>query len=114
MLWLIIVLIGLIAGLYYIYRTAVLKKGVRYFVSALIMRNNHWYEKEGRIYKYYPLVDEKDCRKYENKSFLQKVYSGSLGVLLSNFLEEETLSTNEIEELERILKEKKEENLRDN
>ena len=48
MLWLIIVLIGLIAGLYYIYRTAVLKKGVRYFVSALIMRNNHWYEKEGR------------------------------------------------------------------
>ena len=48
MLWLIIVLIGLISGLYYIYRTAVLKKGVRYFVSALIMRNNHWYEKEGR------------------------------------------------------------------
>ena len=46
MLWLIIVLIGLIAGLYYIYRTAVLKKGVRYFVSALIMRNNHWYEKK--------------------------------------------------------------------
>ena len=45
MLWLIIVLIGLIAGLYYIYRTAVLKKVYVIFVSALIMRNNHWYEK---------------------------------------------------------------------
>ena len=84
------------------------------FIIRLTKKAAIGYEKEGRIYKYYPLVDEKDCRKYENKSFLQKVYSGSLGVLLSNFLEEETLSTNEIEELERILKEKKEENLRDN
>ncbi len=33
---------------YYVYRTSVLKKGVRYFVSAIIMRNNEWYEKEGR------------------------------------------------------------------
>jgi pimeloyl-ACP methyl ester carboxylesterase len=48
MIWLIVLLIGLIGGLYYIYRTAKLKKSVRYFVSALIMRNNQWYEKEGR------------------------------------------------------------------
>ncbi|MBS4842291.1 MULTISPECIES: BlaI/MecI/CopY family transcriptional regulator [Clostridium] len=90
------------------------KQTVKTFIIRLTKKAAIGYEKEGRIYKYYPLVDEKDCRKYENKSFLQKVYSGSLGVLLSNFLEEETLSTNEIEELERILKEKKEENLRDN
>ena len=90
------------------------KQTVKTFIIRLTKKAAIGYEKEGRIYKYYPLVDEKDCIKYENKSFLQKVYSGSLGVLLSNFLEEETLSTNEIEELERILKEKKEENLRDN
>lgn len=88
------------------------KQTIKTFIIRLTKKGAIGYEKEGRIYKYYPLVDEKDCRKYENKSFLQKVYSGSLGVLISNFLEEETLSTNEIEELEKILKEKKEENLK--
>jgi fermentation-respiration switch protein FrsA (DUF1100 family) len=48
MIWLIVLLLVLIGGLYYIYRTARMKKSVRYFVSALIMRNNQWYEKEGR------------------------------------------------------------------
>ncbi|WP_294405387.1 BlaI/MecI/CopY family transcriptional regulator [uncultured Clostridium sp.] len=90
------------------------KQTIKTFIIRLTKKNAIGYEKEGRIYKYYPLVDEKDCRKYENKSFLQKVYNGSLGVLISNFLEEENLSTNEIEELEKILKEKKEENSKDN
>ena len=83
------------------------KQTIKTFIIRLTKKAAIGYEKEGRIYKYYPLVDEKDCRKYENKSFLEKVYSGSLGVLLSNFLEEETLSINEIEELEKILKEKR-------
>ena len=83
------------------------KQTIKTFIIRLTQKAAIGYEKEGRIYKYYPLVDEKDCRKYENKSFLEKVYSGSLGVLLSNFLEEETLSINEIEELEKILKEKR-------
>jgi len=48
MIWLVIVLLILSFALYYIYRTAYLKKGVRYFVSAIIMRNNEWYIKEGR------------------------------------------------------------------
>lgn len=90
------------------------KQTIKTFIIRLTKKGAIGYEKQGRIYKYYPLVDEKDCRKYENKSFLQKVYNGSLGVLISNFLEEESLSTNEIEELEKILKEKKEENLKDN
>lgn len=89
------------------------KQTIKTFIIRLTKKNAIGYEKEGRIYKYYPLVNEKDCRKYENKSFLQKVYNGSLGVFISNFLEEENLSTNEIEELEKILKQKKKENLKD-
>lgn len=86
------------------------KQTIKTFIIRLNKKGAIGYEKEGRIYKYYPLVSEKECRKYENKSFLQKVYNGSLGILISNFLEEENLSENEIEELERILKEKKNEN----
>lgn len=44
----------------------------------------------------------------ENQSFLQKVYDGAVGMLFTRFLEEETLSEEEIEELEQILKDKKE------
>ena len=48
MVWLLLLLLIFGFLVYYVYRTSVLKKGVRYFVSAIIMRNNEWYEKEGR------------------------------------------------------------------
>ncbi len=48
MVWLLLLLLIFIFLVYYVYRTSVMKKGVRYFVSAIIMRNNEWYEKEGR------------------------------------------------------------------
>lgn len=41
----ILLLIAIMA--FYTYRTVALKKAVQYFVSALIMRNNHWFENEG-------------------------------------------------------------------
>jgi BlaI family penicillinase repressor len=42
--------------------------------------------------------------------FLKKVYDGALDLLLTKFLEEKDLSIEQIEQLENILKEKKESN----
>jgi len=61
--------------------------------------------KEGTYYNYYPLVSEEKCRKEETKSFLNKVYNGYFKVLVSNFLKEQKLTKEEIEELQQILDE---------
>ena len=81
---------------------------VKTFITRLLKKEAIGFEKIGRAYNYYPLISEDECIKAENKSFLQKVYDGAVGMLFTRFLEEETLSEEEIEELEQILKDKKE------
>jgi BlaI family transcriptional regulator, penicillinase repressor len=44
--------------------------------------------------------------KEETKSFMQKVYGGSLHLLLTNFVKNENLSPKEIQELRNLLDEK--------
>lgn len=81
---------------------------VKTFITRLLKKEAIDFEKVGRAYNYYPLISEDECIKAENQSFLQKVYDGAVGMLFTRFLEEETLSEEEIEELEQILKDKKE------
>ncbi|MCR1974306.1 BlaI/MecI/CopY family transcriptional regulator [Clostridium sporogenes] len=81
---------------------------VKTFITRLSKKEAIGFEKVGRAYNYYPLISEDECIKAENQSFLQKVYDGAVGMLFTRFLEEETLSEEEIEELEQILKDKKE------
>ncbi len=82
-------------------------KTVKTLISRLIEKNIIGYEQFGREYKYYSLINEEECRKTENKSFLNRVYNGSLKTLLLNFIEEENLSKDDIEELKSILNERK-------
>lgn len=51
----------------------------------------------------YPLIEENDFKREESKSFLKKVFDGSLNLMLVNFLKDEKLTDEEIEELKRIL-----------
>jgi BlaI family transcriptional regulator, penicillinase repressor len=81
---------------------------IKTFITRLIKKEAIGFEKLGRIYNYYPLISENECIKSENESFLHKVYDGALGILFTKFLEEENLSIDEIEELESLLKDKKE------
>ena len=83
---------------------------IKTFITRLVKKEAIGFEKSGRIYNYYPLISENECIKSENDSFLQKVYDGALGILFTKFLEEENLSIDEIEELENLLKDKKEKN----
>ena len=82
-------------------------KTVKTLISRLIEKNIIGYEQSGREYKYYSLINEEECRTTENKSFLNRVYNGSLKSLLLNFIEEENLSKDDIEELKAILNERK-------
>lgn len=80
---------------------------VKTFINRLTKKGAIGFEKSGRSYIYYPLVNERDCIRAENKSFLKKVYDGAIGMLFTNFLEEETLSEKEIERLQKLLERKK-------
>lgn len=60
----------------------------------------------GKAYIYSPLIAEEQYKNYANKSFLQKLYNGSLNLMLSAFVKQQNLSKGEIEELKKMLDEK--------
>lgn len=67
---------------------------------------NH--RKESRVFVYSPLIDKENYVAEESNSFLQKFYNGALNKMVLNFLENDMLSKSDIDELKRILEEKKE------
>lgn len=60
-------------------------------------------EKCGKSNLYYPILQEKDYSMTETKSFLSKLYKGSIGNLVACLYENEELSKDEIESLRKII-----------
>jgi BlaI family penicillinase repressor len=79
---------------------------IRTLVTRLAEKKALGYEKQGREHHYYPLATEAECIRAESRSFLRRVYSGALKPILAAFMENEELSSEDIEELRRILEEK--------
>jgi BlaI family penicillinase repressor len=82
-------------------------KTVKTLLGRLVKKKAIAFNKDGRTYVYYPLVEEAECVKAESQSFLKRVFSGALNVMFANFIEEQELSREEIAELKRILDKKK-------
>ncbi|MDD3880168.1 MAG: BlaI/MecI/CopY family transcriptional regulator [Syntrophomonas sp.] len=67
------------------------------------------YEQGVKAKQYYPAVERAETALEETESFLNKVYSGSLGLMVNTMVEKNSLSKEEIEELYAILKRAEEE-----
>lgn len=64
--------------------------------------------KRGREYIYTPLVEEKDYVEYESALFLKKMHGNSVTGLIKTLFNSKKISEEDIRELEKILKEKRE------
>ncbi|WP_010278145.1 BlaI/MecI/CopY family transcriptional regulator [Paenibacillus senegalensis] len=80
---------------------------IKTFLNRLHKKKAIRFEKSNRNYLYYPLISYDDYLKAENRSFLDRVYKGAVGMMCAKFLEEEPLTEEDIEELQKILESKK-------
>lgn len=64
---------------------------IKTLINRLLKKQAISFDKEGRIYIYYPLIKKEDNFKKERKSFLQKFYDGSLNAMFSNFIKDKEL-----------------------
>ena len=58
----------------------------------------------GRAKQYYPTVERQDATRQETRFFLNKVYRGSIGMMMSTMTDGKTLTRDEIDKLYAILK----------
>lgn len=88
-------------------------KTIRTLINRLVQKEAISYHQDtGRIYAYFPLVSQDKYLQVETESLLKRFYGAAFKPLLVNFLKEEKLSSEDINELKRILDEKTEENKR--
>lgn len=57
----------------------------------------------GRAKHYYPVIEREQSCVQVTKDFLNRVYKGSLGLMLTTMVKQETFEKEELEELRRIL-----------
>lgn len=62
-------------------------------------------QSNGRAKMFYPNVDQAEATARETKSFLDRVYKGSVGLMMSAMAETQALRQEEIDQLYAILKE---------
>jgi len=79
-------------------------KTVKTLLNRLVKKGALGFKKDGRAYLYHPLVAEKDCISAESKSFLERVFGGSLKPMLAHFVEHGRLEPQEIAEIKKLLK----------
>jgi len=76
---------------------------IRTLINRLLQKKALAYEKEGRRYRYRPAVGQEQCVRQERRSFLHRVYGGTVTPMLAAFIEDARLSAEEIDELKRML-----------
>lgn len=82
-------------------------KTVKTLLNRLLKKGAIQFQAEGRTYYYSPLVTENDCIRAERKTFLQRIYGGALSPMLAHFIQDEQLTEEEIDELKKLLEEKR-------
>jgi len=72
-------------------------------LSRLETKGAVYFEPGARAKQYYPAIARGDAVIAETRSFLSKVYSGRIGLMLSAMIDQEALSKDELDELYSIL-----------
>ncbi|WP_297437921.1 BlaI/MecI/CopY family transcriptional regulator [uncultured Clostridium sp.] len=78
---------------------------VKTLINRLLTKNAIGYEKLGKEYLYYALIEEDECVIKESESFLDRVFNGSINSMVLGFVKSQKLSKDEITELRNILDE---------
>ncbi|MBQ6949188.1 MAG: BlaI/MecI/CopY family transcriptional regulator [Firmicutes bacterium] len=56
---------------------------------------------------FYPLVDRDTCRRQEERSFLDKMYQGSVKMMIASFIKDEKLTAEELDEIRKLLEDER-------
>lgn len=72
-------------------------------ISRLDKKGAISHKKDGRTYIYSSIVEKKNYVKSKSKSFIEKFYDGAANKMVLNFIENNMLSQEDIQELKNIL-----------
>ncbi|MFB7639522.1 penicillinase repressor BlaI [Peribacillus butanolivorans] len=81
-------------------------KTIRTLLDRLVQKDVVGVNKNLRVYTFYPLYTQEECQRAETESFINRIYGGTLKSMLVQFIQQDTLSDDDINELRFILNKK--------
>ncbi|EON70123.1 penicillinase repressor BlaI [Lysinibacillus sphaericus] len=81
-------------------------KTIRTLLDRLVQKDVVGVNKDLRVYTFYPLYIQEECQRAETESFIKRIYGGTLKSMLAQFIQEDALSNDDINELRYILDKK--------
>lgn len=81
-------------------------KTIRTLLDRLVKKEVVGVNQHQKVYTFTPLYSQSECQRAEAKSFLNRIYGGTMKSMLVHFFEEESLTEEEIKELRNMLNEK--------
>ena len=72
---------------------------IKTLVRRLVSKNAVAINDEAATFRDYPLISQQECRLKETKSFINRVYDGSVSMLVTNLAADSNLTDKETEEL---------------
>ena len=78
-------------------------KTIHTFLRRLVSKGTVKAEKEGNFYRYSPNISRQEYAAHETKSFVKKIYDGSISSLVMNFIKHEKLPEDELKRLKEML-----------
>jgi BlaI family penicillinase repressor len=88
-------------------RTRWRHRTIRTLLARLVDRGALAADADGNRYVYRPLVRRSACVRQESQSFLERVFGGDAAELLVHFVRGSDISPEQVEELKRLLDEKR-------
>lgn len=79
------------------------EKTVKTLLNRLVVKEAVGFEKDGRAYLYYPLIQQADYQQKESRSFVDKVFGGRLAPLVAGFAGGKQLSAEDVAELKQLI-----------
>ena len=79
------------------------KTTIQTYLARLVKKGALSTKRQGKGYLYYPAVSESDCQLAESRSFLSRVYDGSLSRMVIGFVKSGELSQEELNELKSLI-----------
>jgi BlaI family penicillinase repressor len=77
---------------------------VKTLLNRLIKKQALHFERQGKRYLYRPAAKREECVRAESRSFLSRVFGGSVVPMLAHFVAHAELSPEELEDLQRLLR----------
>lgn len=76
---------------------------IKTLVNRLIQKDAVATDGKVRNSKYYAIVTEEECKARETQNFLDRIYNGSVKMMVSNLVKDSRLSKNDAEELLKLI-----------